>query len=69
MDNSHTMRTSDGLQLQVYDWPVDGPSHGVVVLSHGLGEHLGRYEHVAAFLNGLGWDVTGYDHRDRKSVV
>jgi lysophospholipase len=29
----------------------------VVVLVHGTGEHYGRYEHVAAFLNEHGFDV------------
>jgi len=36
---------------------------GVVVLVHGLGEHAGRYEHVARHLNACGLDVVGYDHR------
>jgi alpha-beta hydrolase superfamily lysophospholipase len=30
---------------------------------HGLGEHTGRYEHVASRLNGWGWSVAGFDHR------
>lgn len=36
---------------------------GRIHLVHGLGEHLGRYEHVAAHLNARGWDVTGHDQR------
>jgi alpha-beta hydrolase superfamily lysophospholipase len=34
-----------------------------VLILHGLGEHIGRYEHVAAQLNGWGWPVFGYDQR------
>jgi len=33
----------------------------VVVLVHGLGEHGGRYAHVAARLNSWGFAVRGYD--------
>ncbi len=34
---------------------------GVVVLVHGLGEHAGRYDHVARRLNSWGFAVRGYD--------
>ena len=34
---------------------------GVVVLVHGLGEHAGRYDHVARRLNRWGFAVRGYD--------
>jgi acylglycerol lipase len=42
-----------------------GPLRGVVVVTHGLGEHLGRYGHVAEVLTarGLGvvtWDLRGH---------
>lgn len=57
-----TLRTADGLVLQVRDWPVAQP-RGTVLLVHGLGEHIGRYLHVAATLNGWGWTVVGYDQR------
>jgi alpha-beta hydrolase superfamily lysophospholipase len=30
---------------------------------HGLGEHCGRYAHVARFFNEHGWSVRTYDHR------
>lgn len=54
--------TRDGLTLHLRHWPLDG-AHGTVQLVHGLGEHIGRYEHVAARLNGWGWSVAGYDQR------
>jgi alpha-beta hydrolase superfamily lysophospholipase len=34
-----------------------------VVLVHGLGEHVGRYAHVADALTADGWRVVGHDHR------
>jgi alpha-beta hydrolase superfamily lysophospholipase len=55
--------TDDGLALHLRVWPADDPRRGVVVLVHGLGEHSGRYDHVARRLNGLGFAVVGYDHR------
>lgn len=42
-------------------WQADAP-RGAVVLVHGYGEHIGRYEHVAAALNAAGWNVHGLDH-------
>ncbi len=57
-----TVRTRDGLDLFVRHWPV-AAARGRVLIVHGLGEHIGRYEHVAAHLGAHGWDVVGYDHR------
>jgi alpha-beta hydrolase superfamily lysophospholipase len=59
----HPVITDDGLSLHLRVWPVDDPRRGVVVLVHGLGEHIDRYDHVARRLNGQGFAVVGYDHR------
>lgn len=56
------LRTHDGLRLHLQHWPVSG-ARGSVLLVHGLGEHIGRYTHVAAHLNAWGWSVLGYDQR------
>jgi len=53
----------DGLQLQLQAWPARVPARGSVLIVHGLGEHIGRYHHVAARLNEWGWDAFGYDQR------
>lgn len=58
-----TVRTWDGLDLALRHWPASQVPSGRIHLVHGLGEHLGRYEHVAAHLNARGWDVTGHDQR------
>ena len=55
--------TDDGLALHLRVWPAGNPRRGLVVLVHGLGEHIDRYDHVATLLNGLGFAVVGYDHR------
>jgi alpha-beta hydrolase superfamily lysophospholipase len=59
-----TFTASDGENLAVQDWPLDDDvaERGTVLIVHGLGEHAGRYEHVARRLNGWGFAVRGYDH-------
>jgi alpha-beta hydrolase superfamily lysophospholipase len=57
------LRTADGLSLHRQHWPAPDTPRGQVLLVHGLGEHSGRYAHVAAALNAAGWDVHGYDQR------
>jgi alpha-beta hydrolase superfamily lysophospholipase len=59
-----TFTASDGDNLAVQDWPLpEGLTlRGVVVLVHGLGEHAGRYDHLARRLNEWGFAVRGYDH-------
>jgi alpha-beta hydrolase superfamily lysophospholipase len=57
-----TIRTRDGLMLARRDWPL-ASARGTIVIVHGLGEHIGRYAHVAARLNASGWNVVGYDQR------
>jgi len=56
-----TLRMNDGTELAVSDWPLAG-SGSTVLLVHGLGEHAGRYTHVAEWLNQQGYGVRAYDH-------
>ena len=58
--------SADGIPLFIRDWP--GPSAGSpqdqgVLILHGIGEHCGRYAHLARFFNRLGFSVRTYDHR------
>jgi alpha-beta hydrolase superfamily lysophospholipase len=55
------MRMSDGTELARYDWPL-AAANSTVLLVHGLGEHAGRYAHVADWLNLQGHAVRAYDH-------
>ena len=59
-----TFTAGDGENLAVQDWPLEPGQamRGVVLLVHGLGEHAGRYEGLAARLNDWGFGVRGYDH-------
>jgi alpha-beta hydrolase superfamily lysophospholipase len=41
----------------------DGMPRGVVLLSHGYAEHVGRYRNFVAHLNARGLAVAGIDHR------
>jgi alpha-beta hydrolase superfamily lysophospholipase len=57
-----TLAMDDGLTLHVHEWPL-AQARGTVLIVHGLGEHIGRYAHVASQLNGWGWRAVGFDHR------
>jgi alpha-beta hydrolase superfamily lysophospholipase len=57
-----TLSTADGVALHLREWPC-AQAHGTVLIVHGLGEHIGRYEHVAAQLLRGGHRVVGYDQR------
>jgi alpha-beta hydrolase superfamily lysophospholipase len=58
-----TFVASDGDNVVIQDWPLEAGVRlrGVVILVHGLGEHAGRYDHVARQLNEWGFAVRGYD--------
>ena len=58
-----SLLTNDELTLRGIDWPVSGSPKAVVLIVHGLGEHIHRYEHVAAYLNKSNISVIGYDQR------
>lgn len=53
----------DGDNLAIQDWPLEDEAtlRGVVLIVHGLGEHVGRYERLAQRLNSWGYAVRGYD--------
>ncbi len=44
------------------EWPTTDPK-AVVVISHGISEHSGRYEHVGQYLTEHGFGVVAFDHR------
>jgi alpha-beta hydrolase superfamily lysophospholipase len=56
------LSASDGTPLHVHRWPAPHP-RAVVLVSHGLGEHGGRYARLAAALVVHGISVYAVDHR------
>lgn len=42
-------------------WMPQGDPKGVICLIHGLGEHIGRYHHVADFFNQNSFALAGFD--------
>lgn len=56
-------QAQDGQKLIVRGWEPVGKPKGVVVLVHGLGEHTGRYAHVAEALTKAGYVLAGFDLR------
>jgi alpha-beta hydrolase superfamily lysophospholipase len=60
--STETLTARDGTRLHTHLWP-SSTGRGTVVIVHGLGEHAGRYAHVAAWLTARGWDVIAPDLR------
>jgi alpha-beta hydrolase superfamily lysophospholipase len=66
MTTTRTERAFDGVGgvRIVYDvWTPDADPRGVVVLSHGFGEHARRYDHVAERFGRDGLVTYALDHR------
>jgi len=53
----------DGLETYFQGWEPEKPPQAVVCLVHGLGEHSGRYVHVADHLTAAGFAVLTMDLR------
>ena len=52
-----------GLEIFTRSWLPAADPRAVVVIAHGVSEHLGRYEHVAERLVEAGYAVEALDHR------
>jgi acylglycerol lipase len=62
----HTTGSFTGLNdvtIFTQSWLPDDPPRAVVIIVHGIGEHSGRYAHVAAFLTAHGYAAYALDHR------
>jgi alpha-beta hydrolase superfamily lysophospholipase len=55
--------SQDGLKMYARGWQPDNPPKAVICLVHGLGEHIGRYDHVGAALTEAGYALLGFDLR------
>jgi alpha-beta hydrolase superfamily lysophospholipase len=67
--STFTYPSEDGAQITAYRWDPPGAPRAVVQLTHGMGEHVQRYEHVAQALNDAGYVVYGQDHRGHGASV
>jgi len=57
-----TFTASDHVELLTRSWTIDSPRYDVLLV-HGLGEHCGRWEGPATYLNDRGANVYSYDIR------
>lgn len=53
----------DGTRLHAVIWNAEGPPTGVIAMVHGIGEHIRRYDHVAAHMNRSRYAMLGFDLR------
>ncbi len=63
MEESGFLAGNDGSRIYWRGFLPSGEIRAVLFIAHGLGEHIGRYEHLAGFLNQAGFAVFGTDHR------
>jgi alpha-beta hydrolase superfamily lysophospholipase len=61
--------SADGTQIAGYRWDPAGEPRAGVQLTHGMGEHARRYEHVARALNEAGFVVYAQDHRGHGASI
>jgi alpha-beta hydrolase superfamily lysophospholipase len=58
-----TWKSFDDLNMYARGWSPQDKPKAVILLIHGLGEHVGRYEHVGAALAAKGYALLGFDLR------
>lgn len=63
------LSSPQGYQIFAREWQPESPPRAVVLLVHGLGEHSGRYRHVADIFNQRGFlvfapDLPGHGRSD-----
>lgn len=60
--NEVVFTTADNFDIFEQTWPCDN-AKGVVIITHGIAEHSGRYGHVAMALAKAGYTTIGFDLR------
>jgi alpha-beta hydrolase superfamily lysophospholipase len=58
-----TVKVRGGAEIYWQTWKPEGEPVAVVCLAHGLGEHSGRYGHLARRFTDEGFAVVAHDHR------
>ncbi len=59
---THAWTTFDGLSIHGQSWQVEQP-RALIVIVHGTGDHIGRFEELARQANAAGMSVFGADFR------
>ncbi|WP_375737977.1 alpha/beta hydrolase [Pseudomonas boanensis] len=54
---------SDAVPLYVNHWAGEGPPRAVIMLSHGMAEHSGRYARLGEALVAAGFELYAHDQR------
>ncbi|MBG0771529.1 MAG: alpha/beta hydrolase [Anaerolineaceae bacterium] len=62
-DGTFNFKTNDGLTLLGRVWQTTGTPKGIINLVHGLGEHSGRYAHIAEAFTKSGYNLISFDLR------
>ena len=64
-----TYPSADGTQITAYRWDPAAEARAAVQLTHGMGEHARRYEHVAGALTAAGYVVYAQDQRGHGASI
>ncbi len=62
-ENTVTVPTADGIELQTFRWAPEGTPRAAVQVQHGLAEHAARYRRFAQALTAAGYLVYAPDGR------
>ncbi|WP_156288406.1 alpha/beta hydrolase [Oceanobacillus salinisoli] len=64
MEQTFWMKSSDETEIYIKRWHTENPNpKAIIQLSHGMVEHIGRYQSFANYLIDKGFIVYGNDHR------
>jgi len=63
-DHNLSFQTDKGIRIY-YHKQIPPDARGIVLISHGYGEHFGLYEEFMEFLTKNGYGVCAYDHRSQ----
>ena len=68
-DDTFRFAGAQGATITAHRWDPEGTPVAVVQLTHGMGEHALRYDHLARALTARGAVVVGQDHRGHGASV
>ena len=63
MAKTFWIQTEDGMQIYAKKWQAETEPRALFLISHGMTEHIERYEEFASYMAAHGMIVYGHDHR------